>query len=64
MANYRIQRESLNLIIKTSANNNKQEAQKQKQCTFVNLREAIYLQHLYVQDCKILFSFMIMRDIK
>ena len=46
MANYRIQRESLILIIKTSANNNIKEAQKQKQCTFVNLREAIYLQHL------------------
>ena len=48
MANYRIQRESLNLIIKTSANNNKKEAQKQKQCTFifVDLREAIYHQHL------------------
>ena len=46
MANYRIQLKSLNLIIKTSANNNKKEAQKQKQCTFVDLREAIYLLYL------------------
>ena len=46
MANYRIQLKSLNLIIKTSANNNKKEAQKQKQCTLVDLREAIYLIHL------------------